>query len=49
MSHCNHELMRQLVATIRQVEAEEGHPIGILVDLQGPKLGSACSPTRPST
>ncbi len=38
MSHCNHELMRQLAATIREVEAEENHPIGILVDLQGPKL-----------
>ncbi len=38
MSHCNHDLMRRLAATIREVEAEEGHPIGILVDLQGPKL-----------
>ena len=30
--------MRELVATIRAVEAEYGRPIGILVDLQGPKL-----------
>ncbi len=30
--------MRELVATIRAVETEHGRPIGILVDLQGPKL-----------
>jgi pyruvate kinase len=38
MSHTNHEKMRELVATIRAVEAEWDRPIGILVDLQGPKL-----------
>jgi pyruvate kinase len=38
MSHTSHEKMRELVATIRAVEAECGRPIGILVDLQGPKL-----------
>jgi pyruvate kinase len=38
MSHTTHERMRQLVAAIRAVEAEHGRPIGILVDLQGPKL-----------
>ena len=38
MSHTSHERMRELVATIRAVEAEHGRPIGILVDLQGPKL-----------
>ena len=38
MSHSSHDLMRQLVRTIREVETEEGRPIGILVDLQGPKL-----------
>ncbi|MGB6539938.1 MAG: pyruvate kinase [Xanthobacteraceae bacterium] len=38
MSHTSHEKMRELVATIRTVEAECGRPIGILVDLQGPKL-----------
>ena len=38
MSHASHDVMRHLVATIREVEAEHGHPIGILVDLQGPKL-----------
>lgn len=30
--------MRELVATIRSVEGSYGRPIGILVDLQGPKL-----------
>jgi pyruvate kinase len=38
MSHTSHDKMRALVATIRAVEAEFGRPIGILVDLQGPKL-----------
>ena len=30
--------MRELIATIRSVEKDHGRPIGILVDLQGPKL-----------
>ncbi len=38
MSHTAHERMRELVASIRAVEQEHGRPIGILVDLQGPKL-----------
>jgi pyruvate kinase len=38
MSHTTHERMRELVVTIRAVEAECKRPIGILVDLQGPKL-----------
>ncbi len=38
MSHTSHERMRELVAMIRSVEAENNRPIGILVDLQGPKL-----------
>ena len=38
MSHTSHERMRELVATIRAVEEDTGRPIGILVDLQGPKL-----------
>jgi pyruvate kinase len=38
MSHTTHERMRELVATIRAVETEHSRPIGILVDLQGPKL-----------
>jgi pyruvate kinase len=38
MSHTAHEKMRELVGAIRAVEAERNRPIGILVDLQGPKL-----------
>jgi pyruvate kinase len=38
MSHTSHERMRELVAAIRAVEDEHGRPIGVLVDLQGPKL-----------
>jgi len=38
MSHANHDVLRQLSSSIREVEAELNHPIGILVDLQGPKL-----------
>jgi pyruvate kinase len=38
MSHTSHERMRELVAAIRAVEAEFGRPIGVLLDLQGPKL-----------
>ena len=38
MSHTSHERMRELVASIRAVEEDSGRPIGILVDLQGPKL-----------
>jgi len=38
MSHADHDGMRRLVAAIREVESEHDRPIGILVDLQGPKL-----------
>ena len=38
MSHTSPERMREIVAAIRDVEAEHGRPIGILADLQGPKL-----------
>ena len=38
MSHASHELMRTLIGRIRAVEARCGRPIGILADLQGPKL-----------
>ena len=38
MSHADHELMRTLVGRIRAVEKEVERPIGILADLQGPKL-----------
>ena len=38
MSHTSPDRMRELVAAIRSVEEEFERPIGILVDLQGPKL-----------
>ena len=38
MRHTSHDKMRELVKTIRNVESSYGRPIGILVDLQGPKL-----------
>ncbi|WP_454286107.1 pyruvate kinase [Rhizobium arsenicireducens] len=38
MSHASHDVMRSMIAKIRSVEAECGRPIGILCDLQGPKL-----------
>ncbi len=38
MSHTSHDGMRKLLAAIRSVEKEQERPIGVLVDLQGPKL-----------
>src|SRR5205085_2411194 len=38
MSHTSHDAMRKLHAAIRAVEKDSGRPIGILADLQGPKL-----------
>jgi len=38
MSHTSHDKMRELITTIRNVESSYNRPIGILVDLQGPKL-----------
>ncbi|WP_419908714.1 pyruvate kinase [Hoeflea sp.] len=38
MSHASHDLMRTLIQRIRKVEKRCGRPIGILADLQGPKL-----------
>jgi pyruvate kinase len=38
MSHASHDAMRERVAMIRALEEETGRPIGVLVDLQGPKL-----------
>ena len=38
MSHASHDAMRERVALIRSLEESYDRPIGILVDLQGPKL-----------
>jgi pyruvate kinase len=37
-SHGTHDDHRKLFAAIRRVESETGRPIGILADMQGPKL-----------
>ncbi|SHM44621.1 pyruvate kinase [Roseibium suaedae] len=38
MSHTDHDRLKMLVQRIRSVEEIVGRPIGILADLQGPKL-----------
>jgi pyruvate kinase len=38
LSHGTHEVHRAAVKAIRDLERESGRPIGILADLQGPKL-----------
>jgi pyruvate kinase len=38
MSHATKDVLAERVEIIRSIEAEHGRPIGILVDLQGPKL-----------
>ncbi|HWG04224.1 MAG TPA: pyruvate kinase [Beijerinckiaceae bacterium] len=38
MSHADHDGMRETVRTIRSIAEDYGRSIGILVDLQGPKL-----------
>jgi pyruvate kinase len=49
MSHTTHARMRELVAAIRAVETEHARPIGILVDLQGPKLRVGTFGNNPAT
>ncbi|HRE21074.1 MAG TPA: pyruvate kinase, partial [Rhabdaerophilum sp.] len=46
MSHSSHQVLNDRVAQIRRIEAELDRPIGILADLQGPKLrvGTFASP-----
>lgn len=38
MSHTSHDAMRTYIDQIRAIEAKHNRPIGILADLQGPKL-----------
>src|ERR1044071_6258940 len=38
MSHATHDGLRDIHAIVRKLETEYSRPIGILVDLQGPKL-----------
>ncbi|MGY9005395.1 MAG: pyruvate kinase [Alphaproteobacteria bacterium] len=37
-SHGSHDILKDLIAIIRDLECKCGRPIGILMDLQGPKL-----------
>ena len=38
MSHTPHDRLREFVAAIREIERRHDRPIGIMADLQGPKL-----------
>src|ERR1700742_471865 len=38
MSHTSHDALGTMHAAVRALEVETGRPIGILVDLQGPKI-----------
>ena len=38
MSHTNHDMLRSMVGDLRALADEVGRPIGILCDLQGPKI-----------
>ena len=38
MSHTSHEALAQLHGSLRALEKSVGRPVGILVDLQGPKI-----------
>ena len=38
MSHASHDAMRERIRMIREIEQKTGRPVGILCDLQGPKL-----------
>ena len=38
MSHASHDAMRERIRMIRDLSKKLGHEVGILVDLQGPKL-----------
>jgi pyruvate kinase len=38
MSHTNHDMLKQMVKDLRTLSDEVGRPIGILCDLQGPKI-----------
>src|SRR5665213_1388434 len=38
MSHTPHELLRRMHGDLRALGESKGRPIGILVDLQGPKI-----------
>lgn len=45
-SHGNHEVHRLAMETVRQASEETGKPVGILVDVQGPKI-RVCALAQP--
>lgn len=49
MSHGDHETIAQTHSAIRKVEAQLGYPIGILADLQGPKIRCGVFSNGPHT
>ncbi len=49
MSHTPHDKLRDYVAMIRDIETEYARPIGILADLQGPKLRLGAFANGPET
>src|SRR6201999_3025894 len=38
MSHTSHDLLAQMVKDLRNLSEQVGRPVGMLVDLQGPKI-----------
>src|ERR1700755_29312 len=48
MSHTRHDMLKQMHGDLRSLSDEVGRPIGILCDLQGPKirLGKLCGGPR---
>src|ERR1700761_9189913 len=38
MSHTGHDMLAQMVKDLRNLSEQVGRPVGILVDLQGPKI-----------
>src|SRR6218665_3131869 len=38
MSHTSHDMLKQMHGDLRALSEEVGRPIGILCDLQGPKI-----------
>lgn len=38
MSHAKHEWVRRVVPEIRKISAEEGRPVGVMMDTQGPSI-----------
>ncbi len=48
MSHTSHDMLKQMVKALRALSDEVGRPIGILCDLQGPKIRLGTAEWRPA-